>query len=155
GIQYTQPAGLHGHAACETNSRLPALLQRVTSPTRGEAKLMAEIRKTIERPLSPHLSIYRLQINMVMSIVHRMTGIALYFGTLLLAAWLVAAAMGERQFALVNHLLGHPIGMLILLGYSWALIHHMLGGLRHLLWDTGRGLDLRSVNILCWLTIIA
>ena len=116
---------------------------------------MAEIRKTIERPLSPHLSIYRMQINMAMSIVHRVTGAALYFGTLLLAAWLVAAAMGEQQFVLVNRLLGHPVGMLVLLGYSWALIHHMLGGMRHLLWDTGRGLDLRSVNALSWLTIIA
>ena len=79
-------------------------------------------------------------INMVMSIVHRITGAALYFGTLLLAAWLVAAAMGEKQFALVNNLFGHPLGKLVLFGYTWALFHHMLGGLRHFLWDTGRGL---------------
>jgi succinate dehydrogenase cytochrome b subunit len=115
---------------------------------------MAEVKHMIERPLSPHLSIYRPQINMVMSIVHRIAGGALYFGTLLLAAWLVAAAMGERAFAFVNGLFGHPIGLLILLGYSWALIHHMFGGLRHLTWDTGRGLDVRSVNILSWLTIV-
>jgi succinate dehydrogenase / fumarate reductase, cytochrome b subunit len=115
---------------------------------------MAEIKRTVERPLSPHLTIYRLQINMVMSIVHRITGGALYFGTLLLAAWLVAAAMGERQFAQVNQLFGHPLGILVLFGYSWALLHHMLGGMRHLLWDTGRGLDLRSVDILSWLTIV-
>jgi succinate dehydrogenase / fumarate reductase cytochrome b subunit len=115
---------------------------------------MAEVKHMIERPLSPHLSIYRPQINMVMSIVHRTAGGALYFGTLLLAAWLVAAATGERAFAFVNGLFGHPIGLLIMLGYSWALIHHMLGGLRHLIWDTGRGLDPRSVNILSWLTIV-
>ena len=114
---------------------------------------MAEIKRTVERPLSPHLSIYRPQINMVMSIAHRITGGALYFGTLLLAAWLVAAAMGEKQFALVSQVFGHPLGILVLFGYSWALIHHMLGGMRHLLWDTGRGLDLRSVDILSWLTI--
>jgi succinate dehydrogenase / fumarate reductase, cytochrome b subunit len=115
---------------------------------------MAEAKHTIERPISPHLSIYRPQINMVMSIVHRITGGALYFGTTLLAAWLVAAAMGEREFAFVNALFGHPIGLLVLLGYSWALLHHMLGGLRHLTWDTGRAFDLRSVNILSWLTIV-
>ena len=63
---------------------------------------MAEARQTVERPLSPHLSIYRPLINMVMSILHRLTGAALYFGTLLLAAWLIAAAMGEAQFALVG-----------------------------------------------------
>ena len=84
-------------------------------------------------------------INTVMSIVHRITGAALYFGTLLLAAWLVAAAMGERQFAMVNDLFGHPIGKLILFGYTWAVFHHMLGGLRHFIWE---------VNLLSWLTII-
>jgi succinate dehydrogenase / fumarate reductase cytochrome b subunit len=115
---------------------------------------MAEVKRTVERPLSPHLSIYRLQINTIMSIVHRITGGALYFGTLLLAAWLVAAALGEQAFAQVGWLFGHPLGLLVLFGYSWALIHHMLGGMRHLLWDTGRGLDLTSVDILCWLTIL-
>ena len=115
---------------------------------------MAESKRTVERPLSPHLSIYRLHINMVMSIVHRITGGALYFGTLLLAAWLVAAAMGEQAFALVSQVFGHPLGLLVLFGYSWALIHHMLGGMRHLVWDTGRGLDLKSVDILSWLTIL-
>src|SRR5262245_24412281 len=116
---------------------------------------MAEVKRTIERPLSPHLSIYRLQINMVMSIVHRITGGALYFGTLLLAAWLVSAAMGPREFAFVNGLFAHPLGLLVLLGYSWALIHHMLGGVRHLIWDTGQGLDLKSVDGLSWLSIVA
>lgn len=115
---------------------------------------MAEVKRAVEQPLSPHLSIYRLQINMVMSIVHRITGGALYFGTLLLAAWLVAAAMGEQQFAQVSWLFGHPIGLLILFGYTWALLHHMLGGIRHLIWDTGRALDLKSVDVLGWLTII-
>ncbi len=116
---------------------------------------MAEARQAVERPLSPHLSIYRLQINMVMSILHRLTGAALYFGTLLLAAWLIAAAMGEKEFQLVSALLGHPIGMLVLFGYTWALCHHMLGGIRHLLWDTGRGLAIWQVNLLSWLTILA
>lgn len=115
---------------------------------------MADVRQAVERPLSPHLSVYRLQINMVMSIVHRITGAALYVGTLLLAAWLVAAAMGESQFRLVSSLFAHPLGILVLIGYTWALAHHMLGGMRHLLWDTGRGLQIPQVNALSWLTLI-
>ncbi len=107
-----------------------------------------------ERPLSPHLGIYRMTITMLMSILHRITGGALYFGTVLLAAWLLAAAMGERQFVVVNDLFGHPVGKLVLFGYSWALIHHMLGGIRHLIWDTGRALQPRSADVLGWLTIL-
>ena len=115
---------------------------------------MAETKRTVERPLSPHLGIYRMQITMLMSIVHRITGAALYFGTILLAAWLVSAAMGERAFAEVNALFGHPLGKLVLFGYTWAVAHHMLGGMRHLLWDTGRAMDPRSADILGWLTIL-
>lgn len=115
---------------------------------------MAEATRAIERPLSPHLSVYRPLINMVMSILHRITGAALYVGTLLLAAWLVAAAMGERPFTMVNDLFGHPLGKLILFGYTWAIFHHMLGGLRHFVWDTGHGFQIWQVNLLSWLTII-
>jgi len=115
---------------------------------------MAEATRAIERPLSPHLSVYRVMINTAMSIVHRITGAALYFGTLLLAAWLVAAAMGEQQFNMVNALFGHPIGKLVLVGYTWAIFHHMLGGLRHFVWDTGRGFEIWQVNLFAWLTII-
>lgn len=115
---------------------------------------MAETTHTVERPLSPHLSIYRPLINMVMSILHRITGMALYAGTLLLAAWLVATAMGPAQFAQVSALFGHPIGKLVLFGYTWALAHHMLGGIRHLIWDTGRGFQIWQVNLLSWLTIL-
>jgi succinate dehydrogenase / fumarate reductase cytochrome b subunit len=116
---------------------------------------MAEVKRTVERPLSPHLGIYRWTITLVMSIVHRITGGALYFGTLLLAAWLISAAMGAREFAVVNSLFAHPLGLLVLLGYTWALIHHMLGGVRHLIWDTGQALDIKSADGLAWLTVIA
>jgi succinate dehydrogenase / fumarate reductase cytochrome b subunit len=115
---------------------------------------MAETKRTVERPLSPHLGIYRMQITMLMSIMHRITGAALYFGTMLLAAWLVSAAMGERAFAAVNEIFGHPLGKLVLFGYTWAVAHHMLGGMRHLLWDTGRAMDIRSADVLGWLTIL-
>ena len=115
---------------------------------------MAETRQGVSRPLSPHLSVYRPLINIVMSILHRMTGVALYLGTLLLAAWLVAAAGGEGQFAVVNSVFAHPLGKLVLFAYTWVLLHHMLGGLRHLVWDTGRGFGIAQVNALCWGTII-
>ena len=93
------------------------------------------------RPLSPHLQVYRLIPTMLMSIVHRITGGALYFGTLLVAAWLVAAATSEVWFDRVSWLYGSWIGRLVLFGYTWALIHHLIGGLRHLVWDTGAGLE--------------
>lgn len=106
------------------------------------------------RPTSPHLQIYSLKINMVMSIVHRITGVALYFGSLLLAGWLISAAMGPDVFRQANELFGSVIGRIILIGYTWALIHHMLGGVRHLIWDTGRMLDIRSADFMCWSSII-
>lgn len=109
----------------------------------------------VARPLSPHLQIYRMTISMLMSILHRITGAALYFGTLLLAWWLIAAAAGPSYFALANDLFGSWFGRLVLLGYTWALMHHMVGGLRHLIWDTGRAFDLKSVDAMSWATIIS
>jgi succinate dehydrogenase / fumarate reductase cytochrome b subunit len=105
------------------------------------------------RPLSPHLQIYRPMLTMMMSIMHRLTGIALYFGTLILVWWLISAARGPEAFATAQSLLVTPLGILVLAGYSWALIHHMLGGLRHLLWDTGRGLTIPSVERLAQLNL--
>lgn len=119
---------------------------------------MAEVKareiRAIERPLSPHLQIYSPLINMVMSILHRITGMALYVGTLLLAWWLLAAAGGVDHFAIARGFFRSLVGQLVLFGYTWALIHHALGGVRHLIWDTGRAFDLRSVDALCWATII-
>ena len=108
----------------------------------------------IERPLSPHLQVYRPPINMTMSIIHRLTGVALYFGTILLAWWLTAAATGPAYFSYVSGVFGSLPGRVVLIGYTWALLHHMLGGLRHFLWDTGRGFDLTTVDRLSWGTII-
>ena len=96
---------------------------------------------TNKRPLSPHLQIYKPIPTMVMSIVHRITGGALYFGTVLVAWWLIAAASGEEYFNFVNAVFGSFIGRLILFGYTWALVHHMLGGLRHFMWDFGYGFE--------------
>ena len=91
---------------------------------------------------------------MMLSIVHRATGLALYFGTLLLAWWLIAIAQGPQALSLVNGVFANPLGKLVMIGYTWALLHHMLGGMRHFVWDTGRGFDLGTVNTLSWLTLI-
>lgn len=96
---------------------------------------------TRSRPLSPHLQVYKPIPTMVMSIVHRITGAALYFGTVLVAFWLIAAASGEAYFEWANWLFGSLIGRLILFGYTWALMQHMLGGLRHFMWDMGHGYE--------------
>ncbi|MBO0755605.1 MAG: succinate dehydrogenase, cytochrome b556 subunit [Bradyrhizobiaceae bacterium] len=100
---------------------------------------MAETR--VQRPISPHLQIYRLTLTMVMSGLHRLSGIALYFGSLLLAWWLIAIASGPNAYASAQWIMGTLIGRLVLLGYSWALILHALGGVRHLIWDTIHGLE--------------
>ncbi len=114
---------------------------------------MADTKLQPERPLSPHLQIYRPMLTMMMSIIHRMTGAALFFGTALLAWWLLAAATGPEAFATAQWFMGSILGRLILLGYTWALIHHMLGGIRHLVWDTGRGFDLPTVEIMAKATL--
>lgn len=101
---------------------------------------------TDKRPLSPHLQIYRPMLTTMMSIVHRITGMGLYFGIILLIWWLLAAAISPDYFAMVQAFFGHWFGKLILFGFTWALLHHMLGGLRHLLWDTGRGLGLKTIE---------
>lgn len=92
------------------------------------------------RPLSPHIQIYHWHLTMAMSIAHRVTGVALYFGTILLAWWLLAAASGPKYFHFVNGLASSWLGLVVLFGFSWALIHHALGGIRHFIWDTGHGL---------------
>jgi succinate dehydrogenase / fumarate reductase cytochrome b subunit len=114
---------------------------------------MSKATATRARPLSPHLTVYRWPVTMTMSILHRITGGALYFGTLLVAWWLIAAATSETHFAFVDWLVGSWFGLLVLFGYSWAFFHHMLGGVRHLIWDTGAGLQKETASKLGWATI--
>jgi succinate dehydrogenase / fumarate reductase, cytochrome b subunit len=102
--------------------------------------------KPVARPLSPHLQIYTPMLTMMMSIMHRITGIALYFGIVLLVWWLTAAATSDSYFDLVQAFFFHWFGRLVLFGFTWALLHHALGGLRHFIWDTGRGFDLKLVE---------
>lgn len=106
------------------------------------------------RPLSPHLQIYRPMMTMMMSIMHRITGAALYAGTLLLAWWLIAAATDARAFDTANSVLTSFLGRIVLLGFTWALFHHLMGGLRHFIWDTGRGMDHPEREYLAQATLI-
>ncbi len=108
-----------------------------------------------ERPLSPHLQIYRWPVPMMMSIVHRITGAGLYFGTLLMAWWLIAAAAGPNAYASFAAFINSFLGRLILFGYTWAVLHHMFGGIRHLIWDTGRGFDAQEREWLSLATAVA
>jgi succinate dehydrogenase / fumarate reductase cytochrome b subunit len=101
---------------------------------------MAQV-KVPDRPLSPHLSVYGLSWTMAMSIVHRITGAANYFGAALVAAWLVAMAAGPSAYGRVSWFFGSWLGLLVLFGYTWSLVHHMLGGVRHLVWDFGHGME--------------
>lgn len=97
--------------------------------------------RPIVRPLSPHLTVYKWPITMTMSIAHRITGCALYFGTILVVWWLIAAASGPNAYATFQSVASSWFGRLVLFGYTWALLHHMLGGIRHLIWDNIIGLE--------------
>jgi succinate dehydrogenase / fumarate reductase cytochrome b subunit len=110
--------------------------------------------KARERPISPHLQIYRWPLPMAMSIVHRVTGVGLYFGTLLVAWWLIAAGSGPNAYSRISGFINSGFGRLILFGYTWALIHHMLGGIRHLIWDMGYGFDAHEREGLSLATLV-
>lgn len=100
---------------------------------------------TRERPLSPHLQVYRWQITMVMSILHRATGVTLTIGAFGLAWWLLAMAAGGEQATRAAACLASPLGMVALFGFSLALVYHLLNGIRHLLWDIGWGFEIAEV----------
>jgi succinate dehydrogenase / fumarate reductase, cytochrome b subunit len=106
------------------------------------------------RPLSPHLQIYRPMLTMTMSIVHRITGAALYFGMLLIAWWLIAVASGPNAYGNFEWAMGSLIGRVVLFGYTWALLHHTLGGIRHLIWDTLHGLEPEAREMLTLATLV-
>lgn len=114
---------------------------------------MANTDSRAQRPLSPHLQVYRPLFTMMMSILHRITGSALYFGTILMVYWLLAAASGPEAYDTAMGLFGSFLGRLVLFGFTWALLHHMLGGMRHFIWDTGRGFGDRERNWLARATL--
>ena len=100
--------------------------------------------------LSPHLQIWRFTITMAASITHRACGIALYSGSILLAAWLFSAAFHAGLYGWISGILSSPIGYLIFFGYCWALFFHMANGIRHLFWDMGHGFELATAKRTAW-----
>ena len=108
-----------------------------------------------ERPLSPHLEIYKPQLTSVLSIVHRMTGVALAGGTLFLTWWLIAAAMGPEAYAFTQWIYGTWLGYLVLFGFSVSLFFHLCNGIRHLFWDVGLGYEIETVYRSGWTVLAA
>lgn len=106
------------------------------------------------RPLSPHLQVYKLPLTSVLSITHRMTGVALAVGTLLLLWWLIAAATSVEAFDGVQKVIGSWFGRLLLFGWSYALFFHLCNGIRHLFWDMGKGFDLTTARNSNWIVIL-
>lgn len=107
-----------------------------------------------DRPLSPHLQVYRPQITSVLSILHRATGVALTAGAALVVWWLFAAASGPEAFAVADGFLSGWLGGLVLLGSLYALSYHLLNGVRHLFWDAGYGFELSNVTLGGWLVVL-
>lgn len=105
------------------------------------------------RPVSPHLQIYRWTVTMASSILHRATGAALGVGTLLLAWWLMATATSDDAYALVQLCMSSIPGRFVLFGFTWSLMFHLLHGIRHLIWDTGAGFDIRVTRMAGWLVV--
>jgi succinate dehydrogenase / fumarate reductase cytochrome b subunit len=103
-----------------------------------------------ERPLSPHLQVYRWQLTMVMSILHRITGVALTVGAFGLVWWLLALDAGGDRYARAAALVGSPLGLVLLFGFSLGLMYHLLNGVRHLFWDAGRGFSIANTYRSGW-----
>lgn len=107
-----------------------------------------------DRPLSPHLQIYKPQLTSVLSITHRATGIALAVGTLLLVWWLAAAAAGPEAYEAAQGFIGSVLGRLLLFGWTYALFYHLCNGIRHLFWDAGRGFELVNAYRSGWAVVL-
>ncbi len=107
------------------------------------------------RPLSPHLQIWRFTATMAASITHRGAGLVLYGGSMLIALWLYALAFSPALYAGVAGFVKGPIGFVIVAGYVWSLCFHLMNGLRHLYWDSGRGFALNTARMTAWLVYIA
>ena len=108
-----------------------------------------------KRPLSPHLQIYRIQITSLLSILHRATGIILYGGGLFLALWFIVLGTGRENYATLQSLYLHPIGLVMLMGFSFCFFYHLCNGIRHLCWDAGVGYEMKTVRRTGWIVVIS
>lgn len=107
-----------------------------------------------ERPLSPHLQVYRLPLTAKTSILHRMTGVVLSIGTLMVTCWLIAAASGEDAYNAVHGFMQSPLGTFMMFGWSAALFYHLCNGVRHLIWDMGFAFKKETALKASWLVIL-
>lgn len=109
---------------------------------------------TKTRPLSPHLSAYKFRITSTLSILHRMTGVALSAGTLLFVAWLIAIASGGESYDQFGAILGSIFGKIVIAGFVYALFYHLSNGIRHLFWDAGKGFEMEQATRSGWAVVI-
>jgi succinate dehydrogenase / fumarate reductase cytochrome b subunit len=107
------------------------------------------------RPLSPHILVYRWPITMTLSILHRVTGVALSVGLIVLTIWLVALSTGAAAYEQITAVLQSIVGRALLVGFSFAFFFHLCNGVRHLFWDVGKGFEMRQVNASAWSVILA
>ncbi len=114
---------------------------------------MAGTKTNTTRPLSPHLQVWRWHVTMATSIFHRASGVALYVGALGVAVWLMAAAAGPGPYGVVQGVINSPIGFLAMIAFTLAATYHLANGIRHLVWDTGKGLEPKAANASGWFVI--
>lgn len=114
-------------------------------------------KQAVSRPLSPFMlgQYYRFQISSFLSITHRVTGVGLALGSILLAVWVTSAAMGPLEFGQFNSIAHSPFGLFLLLGWSWALLYHLCNGIRHLVWDVGYAFEKKDVDLGGWIVVVA
>lgn len=108
-----------------------------------------------QRPLSPHLQIYKIQITSFLSILHRGTGIILFLGSFLWVLWLISLSTSESSYATFQYYIFSPLGLLALLGWSFSFFYHLCNGIRHLFWDIGCGYEMPMVRFSGWVTVIS
>jgi len=108
----------------------------------------------MNNPLSPHLSIYKFKLSLLMSIAHRITGAALYFSMLIFLFFLISLSIGASGYEIFSLIISTWIGKLVMLGITWAIFHHMLGGLRHFLWDMVKGFEVKTVDKLATISLL-
>jgi succinate dehydrogenase / fumarate reductase, cytochrome b subunit len=111
----------------------------------------------VSRPLSPFMlgQYYRFQISSVLSFGHRLTGLGLSIGTIFIAIWVMSAVAGPEAYARFSWFAHTPIGLLLLLGWSWALLYHLCNGIRHLVWDFGYAFEKKDVDLGGWIVVVA
>ncbi len=107
-----------------------------------------------ERPLSPHLDVYRWEISNTLSILHRATGVMLSFGAIALVGWLMSVVAGPQAYAALNSFFAGPVGGLMLFGWTFCFFYHLCNGIRHLAWDTGRGFEKERARMTGWLVVV-